>query len=1142
MAMKKTAVFFVVLFLFLPFCNPRAKENGVQGIVVESIERSSAGEKAGIQPGDILLSWVRLSNPPTNGKSATGLLMSPFDLAEAEIDEAPKGTVSISLRRDAKNMSLPLPQGKWGIYAVPGMDAEPGGEYLKGLKLVREGKKDEGAAVWQGLAEKQARGKVLACWLYSAIARTFLSARSWDKAFDFYEKALNEARQGRDNAILIQVLIMAGDAYDAKNDFKKALACFGEALPLSGKPLFTAHILNKLASAEKDLGDRGSAEELHKKALAIREAEAPGSLCVAESLNNLGIVSHYRGNLSEARDYYVRSLAIKERIFPGSVDVAIGCNNLGVLEFQQGNLEQAESYHKMALEIREKNEPRSLRLASTYNNLGITYHEMGDLRKAGEFYSKALSIKKEIAPESVDTAITLNNVGLASFYRGDYASAEMSFDMAFEIYRKISYQGTELANALNNLGLLHFVQGDYEAADRFYRQALDLRNHLEPKSIDSATILHNLALIVRDKGDLSEASKLLQEALEIKEKNSPGSVNLSKTLNSLGSVAAEMGDFQKAEALFRQALSITGTNAPKSKLHAESLYNLGWLFFKKGDSSGAEDFAGRSLAIFSASSPGSWQEAEVMHLLGDIYKKRRDFSPALRFYSGAVEALETQKGRLGGGAESEERFSAGFTDYYRDLVEIQIGLKMQNEALHTLEMFRARALLNMLAERDLFFGKEIPEELISEQKRTDKEYDEVQSEIGGLDPDADMEDFRELCGKLAELREKRGEISGRIKESSPRLASLQYPEPLNLAGTEQLLGSGNLLLSYCCGADRTFLFTLMDNKLQVFVIPQSRDGLAKRVRYFRKLVSDPESDPSELTKSSIELFDTLLKPAGKTIKQAAHIIICPDFPLHYLPFSALKINKSEFLIEKKPLINIVSATVLNEIRKTGRNASGKDTLAAFGDPLYRVEEGGSGVLRSATNQNLSPLPNTRAEVENIAALYGRSSRVYLGADASEENARKNIADANYVHFACHGILNEKFPLDSALALAVPGETGGDSENGLLQAWEIFEAVRVSADLVTLSACETGLGKEMGGEGLIGLTRAFQFAGSKTVMSSLWDVSDESTAILMKSFYSHLKEKKTKAEALRLAQGEMIKSGKYSHPFYWGGFVLNGDWK
>ena len=166
----------------------------------------------------------------------------------------------------------------------------------------------------------------------------------------------------------------------------------------------------------------------------------------------------------------------------------------------------------------------------------------------------------------------------------------------------------------------------------------------------------------------------------------------------------------------------------------------------------------------------------------------------------------------------------------------------------------------------------------------------------------------------------------------------------------------------------------------------------------------------------------------------------------------------------------------------------------------------------------------------------------MGEAATEERAKAVAKDARYLHFASHGLLDERFPLNSGLALTIPNEMKEGQDNGILQAWEIFERVRIDADLVVLSACETGLGKEMGGEGLVGLTRAFEYAGARSVLASLWSVADETTAALMKRFYGYLKAGQTKDAALRQAQVDLIRGSEASHPFYWAAFQLNGDWR
>jgi CHAT domain-containing protein len=189
-----------------------------------------------------------------------------------------------------------------------------------------------------------------------------------------------------------------------------------------------------------------------------------------------------------------------------------------------------------------------------------------------------------------------------------------------------------------------------------------------------------------------------------------------------------------------------------------------------------------------------------------------------------------------------------------------------------------------------------------------------------------------------------------------------------------------------------------------------------------------------------------------------------------------------------------------------------------------------------------PLPHSREEVQSITSLYAPKSEAFLGEEATEERAKSLGKDIPLIHFACHAYVNERFPLDSALALTIPEHPKEGQDNGLLQAWEIFEKVRIDADLVTLSACESGLGKEMGGEGLIGLTRAFQYAGARSILASLWKVEDQSTGELMKRFYQYLKSGKTKDEALRLAQLDLIHSPVFTQPTHWAAFQLNGDWK
>jgi CHAT domain-containing protein/Tfp pilus assembly protein PilF len=1062
-----------------------------RGIIVESVEQGSAAEKAGIKAGDMLLSWKR--------ESSGGVFRTPFDLFDVEMNEAPKGTVTLTLKRGVAVSEFQLASADWEIDTT---------------NLIA------------------CSAKAVECWNAFRAGEEACAGKEWEESIKCYDKAIECAALNKLESAWIQVLFKKAAALKKKKDLQGALICLDSALEKSRLPLVTAELLAEKASAYDDMNDREQANKIYLKALEIFETEVPGSVTMARLLHDFGTSRHNAGDLESAEKYYTRALSIKENLSPGSADTAVTANNLGVMEFQRGNLPKAEAYHMRCLEIRTKEEPGSLRLAATYNNLGITYHQMGDMKRAEDFYKRALQIKEALAPKSVDTAITLNNVGLAAFNGGDYETAEQYYKKALEVYRSMDYNGTQKTYPLNNLALLNCQRGDLDLAEKYYADALSIRKAQAPDSIEVATILHNIGLLAQEKGDIPKARSLYEESLAIKHSKAPGSPDEAKTIDALAQTYLEDEDWKNAESLYKESLAITERSVPRSLLNAQSLFNLGNLYFRKGYNREAEVLFRQSLEIYGNLARGSWQEALVLRYMGVISLGRGDLAEGTELLSRSVDAIEIQKGKLGGSFESQERFSTAYTDIYKELIDAQVELDRPGDALLTLERYRARVLLNLLAERDLFFSGDIPEELIIEQNMISHEYEKARAKMNLLSPHADSAEIAELSSKISSLKEQQADIRDKIKKTSPRLGMLKYPEPLPISGISGLLDDRTLLLSFSVGEKHTLLFSMFGGTLKEYNIPAGRKELSTKVRRLRSLISAPTGDYRELSDCCLKLYALLLRPAQKEIRKAGQVIICPDESLHYLPFCALKPSRGKWFASKTASSNVISATVLNEIRGSRTMSRNQTGLAAFAAPVYS----------SDLPDSLPPLPASLGEVEDISLLFPGNARLFTGIDASERNAAGSMLTAKYVHFACHGKLNETTPLDSYLALS-PSENCPDSScNGRLQAWEIFERVRTDADLVTLSACETGLGKEMGGEGLIGLTRAFQYAGAKTVLSSLWSVSDESTAILMKNFYSNLKQGKTKAEALRLAQVDMVKSKNYSHPFYWAGFILNGDWK
>jgi CHAT domain-containing protein len=269
-----------------------------------------------------------------------------------------------------------------------------------------------------------------------------------------------------------------------------------------------------------------------------------------------------------------------------------------------------------------------------------------------------------------------------------------------------------------------------------------------------------------------------------------------------------------------------------------------------------------------------------------------------------------------------------------------------------------------------------------------------------------------------------------------------------------------------------------------------------------------------------------------------------------LPFCALLRTRNQYLVEWKPIHTVVSATVYAELKNARSHEAKPIELVALGDPQYpgntkkRNDRTDDPDLRAATERGLtlSPLLFSRAEVDGITSLFPGRTKKYLGLEATEERAESIGMDVRYIHFAVHGILDNRLPLNSALVLTIPERITEGQEDGLLQAWKVFEQVHLDADLVVLSACNTGLGEELNGEGLIGLTRAFQYAGARSILASMWSVDDLRTMELMKHFYQGLVGGKTKDEALQSAQIGLLHAQPSSSPYYWAAFSLTGDWR
>jgi len=1116
------------------------------GVVVERVAPGGTAATAGLAPGDVLVEWSRAASPPANPAPASGRFLSPFDVREVEVEQSPRGELTVLGLRGDQPLQMVIPSGRWRMDTRPAFDPATRAAYLEALSAIETGDVLVGVSALERLAASaRERGNLtLAAWLFTRAASALQSPDTW-----------------ADNRRLLDAAVHSAQS--------------------SGDPRLAARTWELLGEALKRQGQFEEAAQAHQQALGIRQELAPESLAVAASLNHLGSVVWRQGDLERARELWERCMALRARHAPDSIDEAASLNNLGILAYDRGDLEAADDLWGQSLAVIERLEPDSVLVAASLNNLVLVAHHRGDLATAEERGRRALAILERLEPDSFPLIASLNNLGLVAHTRGDLATAEEAWRRAAAILEQIAPTSLELAAVLNNLAEVASIRGDLAAAEDVNRRALAIREALAPVSLDVAMSLYNLSLVAGARGDGETKERLALRAFEMRQQLAPNSLPVATSLGALGSLALDGEDLDSAEELFHRAFEIRGRLAPGSQIEARSLHALGEVARRRGDLSRAEDLFRRALATLEVLTPGTVNEAESLHALGLVLRDRGRPEPAREMLTRAVAALEAQRVRRGGTLERRGLGRTSHLAVYHDLIHLLLDMDRPEEAFAVLERSRAQGLLAILAERDLVFAADIPKELDRERRMTAAAADRVLADLGGLSvsaaaPDAtgqrgigglvpvDGADQRdELLAELRRLRRRQEEIRTRIRAASPRLAALIAPEPLDVEGARAMLETGTVLLAYVVGDQGCHLFVVEEGRagLQVVALEIDSAELSSLVHRFRVLIQSPTSGEDEIARLALRLGDTLLAPVTPALIRARRLVIVPDGPLHLLPFAALRLSPDRdderFLVELKPLSVVVSATLLAELKRA-RRPSRPPKVVAFADPSY-PEHAGSGTplavaaLRSGVS--LRSLPATRREAESLRSLYGPGTVTWLGDEATEERVKSLDRSASILHLAAHGLVSERLPLESAIALAVPGVPNQAGDNGLLQAWEVLEQVRIDADLVTLSACATALGKEVTGEGIVGLTRAFQYAGARTVLASLWAVADDSTAELMDRLYRQLHAGTATDEALRAAQLELLSaplrlpSGDGEtreldahHPFHWAAFQVIGDWR
>lgn len=917
------------------------------------------------------------------------------------------------------------------------------------------------------------------------------------------------------------------------------LAALEELARTTARPSTRAWILLRLAQAHREGGDlEAAAEELGAAAELDELAPRTSALLLEERASVLYDLRRPEGGSAAAH----RALELLESAGAETpVLTARLRSDLGLHLLVLGRHDEAERLLTRALETLGRLAPDSYQEAAAWSRAGIIASLRGDYALGERRHERALEILRGVG---ANPAKTLSNLGILARQRGDLERAE-------ELYlRALEESGDPEARASYrlNLGNVYRARGELDRAHDLFTELATFYREERPEAVFARGVtLTNLAETERQLGRLDDAEEHAREALALKQKRAPHSLGTVNALNALGRILQLRHRWSAARDLHAEALRIAEKVSPSGPLTAEAHAELGKIDLAEGMLDAAESRYRRALELQRALAPGTEYEARWTHALGRIEARRGRPDAALHRYLEAVDVLESLRGRLGGGAEA----GAGFTSLHHELywrpLDLLASLDRSAEAFRLLERFRAQELLAMLARRDLDLSADLEPELDRERRRLAARYDAALQRLWWATGEPDGEARRALREELDRIRRRQKEVEDRILAASTRLGRLRNPEPLDAVATRAMLPRETLLLSYALGPERSWVFALGPGLEEVEAVELS-DGLEdvrRRVATHRALVARPHGRARALRTAGASLTRTLLAPVAGHLRSADHLLVIPDGPLHLLPWAALPEpgRPGERLLERRAISVGASATVLSELLH--RESTAPVELVAFGASAEGSEDSLSAPLPRTLRSDLAgaPLRGAVREVATLAELFGDEAEILLGGRVTQERLLATAPEARRVHVASHAVVDPRFPLESGLVLA-PAEDG--QSNGFLQVWEIYQRLRLNADLVTLSACETALGKELAGEGVLGLTRAFHYAGARTVVSSLWEVSDRASALLMERFYRNLLAGRGKAEALRQAQldlmhGDDEPTAGRAHPFYWAAFQVHGAW-
>lgn len=816
----------------------------------------------------------------------------------------------------------------------------------------------------------------------------------------------------------------------------------------------------------------------------------------------------------------------------------------------QANYEEATKYYQNAIDLSEKSgfirlEGRSL------SSLGVIYKLQGEYQKALDFFQKALA-KNEMALDNDGISQTLGNIGATYTALGEYEKSINHFEKQLNLCQKmLNYE--HIAGLYNNIAVSKVRLNDYPAALQYLEKALNLSEKIN-FLYGQGTYLSNIGKIYEKLKDYRKSIEYYQKSAAIHKKTGDHETE-AIMLSNMGMAYKQLSEPEKAIECYNEAL----------KMH-------------------------RSLNL-------QRDAAVTLQRIAQLQKEQNKLVDAKNSMEAALNIIEIIQKNILVGDLRISNFSSTY-EFYNDYIDTLMLLHSQNpsigynaQAFEVNEKVHGRSLLELLAQNSINPTLKINNDLIEQEREIRNKINQKAEEL--FKSKLTLEKSKLIEKDIQELEIEIQKVESKINEQNPTYASLINPKTLTLKEVQdKVLDDNTVLLEYSLGRERSYLWVISKNAMRSFEIGPSNNinelsqdihkGISQffsEARFERdqnKILEILEQNNKQIHNKILALSKNILAPASSLLLPGKKLLIVPDGKLNYIPFSTIIkqeesniTNKGErLLLEDHEITNIVSASTLFSQRMYLNQDKQKHEITLIGDPVFSLDDERIKPEISLIKKRETSISKTRNSIDNIEDLLldtgidrsvslsrlpfsGREilsiksfikdekPNVFTDFQANRNNIiNDTLKESKFIHFATHA-LTAKNPKTSGIIFSLVNEEGKEIDGFL--SFEQILTLNLKADMVTLSACQTALGKEVEGEGLISLGRAFAYAGAKRTIITLWKVDDEATSEFMTKFYEKLlKENMSPSTALREAQIYMLKNPKWRLPYFWAGFVIEGE--